>query len=157
MDELGKRSLLTYLFLSAAILFLDWFMRANGANSRHNPAWLLISAIYGFFEWSWIVSAYLAAFVALVLGVESAKENHRMKLQRIKDADEAIKQRVSDDRARAARELAEAEKELEVKLRKQREEDEKIRKEQEYREWLQKRTPQEAVEAALRDFCKGGR
>lgn len=155
MEDLGKRAALTYGFLSIAIWFLKLSMQESGANSIGNPAWTLVSGIYTLFKWSWWIliacSIVLLIVFVITLIIEHLSEQKRQQEIRI----QAIEERVRQDQRRAREALREKEEEKTRQLQKQQAEIEQKRREDEYWEYVRRRSPREAVLAALKDFCGG--
>ncbi len=159
MEDLVKRGLLTYAFLSVSFLFLEWAMRDLGANSPHNPAWILVSSIYNLFEWSWLCIVTLA--VAFMAGtaihnfISARQKAIEVRLRVKRDEEMAVANRLRGiQETRLANRLAKATQRQEALKRKE----EKIRQHEltkKYRETLRRRTPQQAVDAAFKELCKG--
>lgn len=159
MDEVGKRGLLTYVFLSLAFLLLESLMRGIGANTRYNPAWLLISSIYTFFEWTWILGAGVAVlyFIGVqVFKIYEARENARKEREweEKRQAEWKLRRVENIARIRHAKRTASEKRRLEAIKRK--EERMRIhRTNKERREADRRRNPEQAVHAALTKLCKG--
>ena len=155
MNELAVRGALVYGGLSFAIFALKNIMVANGIASRWNPAWQLISSIYSLFSWSWYLALLSAAIViaAVVIAeiLPRIGDNVRKKKEGIRAA-ELEKERAIQREIEAKRDRSRKTKEL---IKTKREKEARERKEEEYRQYLRNRTPIEAVERALDDFCKG--
>lgn len=155
MEDLGKRAALTYGFLSIAIWFLKLSMQASGANSIHNPAWGLVLGLYTVFKWSWWIliacSTVLLIIFMISLIIEHLSEQKRQQEIRI----QAIEERVRENKRRARDALKEKEEEQARQLQKQQAEIEQKRRAGEYWESVRRRTPRDAVLAALKDFCGG--
>ena len=155
MEDLGKRAALTYGFLSLAVWFLKLSMQESGTNSIANPAWTLVSGIYTLFKWSWWIliacSIVLLIVVVMSLIIEHLSEQKRQQEIRI----QAIEERVRQNQRRVREALREKEEEKTRQLQKQQADIERKRREDEYWESVRRRTPREAVELALQDFCGG--
>ncbi len=152
MDDLFQRGVLTYGFTSLAIFCLEWYMRDIGANYIGNPAWILISTIYTVYKWTW----WALLVLGLILGVQavahSISEKTRIKNEKIKSREH--EQKDLEDRARKER----VEKLLE-RRRKRKLEKVRVQQECEAREIqatrikeLKERSPDDAINEALKDF-----
>jgi len=152
MDDFLKRSILTFVGLSLAILAIAQAMAANGSASPRNPAWQFVSALRGFFIWTWIglcVAALIAGFF-LILSERRCLASLRDDPAKAKQAEtvaEADYQRHQLERERRSSEIEEAKRAQAEAMAWENEEREKS----ELRN-KQTRSHEQAVKAALDEF-----
>lgn len=135
---------------------MEWMMRANGAASPYNPAWLVISTLYFIVKWAWLFAGAIFGAIAIG-GVAQSRLEVRSRLIRIERERENEKLRELErqlERKIERRKEIVHQQQLHIKAKLDRQTKHRLAKEQ--REMRRRRTARGAVEAALNDFCKGG-
>jgi hypothetical protein len=148
-DDLFKRALWAYVFMTVTLWFMSWAMQANGAAYVRNPAWQLISGLRNIFTWGAVIgvggwiSISILAYVQCVL---AEKDNEvREARKRRQDALEAEEARL---RLRE-QERIEARRQAQENREREREHRERLQEEQVKR---RQRSTEDAAKSALDEF-----
>ena len=148
-DDLFKRALWAYVFMTVTLWFMSWAMQANGADYARNPAWKLISGLQSFFTWGAVIGVVGFISIAIFVHIQSilAEKDSAIReaMKRRQDLLEAEEARV---RFRE-RERVEARRQAQENREREREHRERLRKEQIKK---RERSSEDAAKSALDEF-----